>query len=328
MTFLVVGVFFLTTFLPASTASAQTIGKNDSSTIILRDDAEIYDVFPKSYVVADPAKKMSFETLISRLQNSIQGQTIPDPTFNFGVGGERQWVAFKVQNRSNHTGWLLDFGSYNQGKLGVMNELYVYDHNLKQVLFDFNQKEKADNYNTAYHSGTKLLLTLKKGQEVFLVMYLSGFQGQPLTSPLQLISQEQYMDSTSHVSFLSFKMATFLCLCSIVLILLGCFIHSLRKDFLVYAVYYTIPVLFVLLNDSLLSMPGYLGSLILPGCLLLVIFALLTKTKIFLGIKSDDYGHNYTLMTMAGVSFVSIALHVNLPLDNTILKAALLGVPV
>lgn len=331
--FLITKVFILLLillagFLPCLTASAQNIGPTSPSTIILTNESETYAVAPIAYVVDDPAKQMTFETLISRLENSIQAQVIPDPVFNFGVSGERQWVAFKVQNRSDHTGWLLDFGTYSNGKLGVMNELYVYDHNQQKVLFDFNQKEKTENYNTAYRSGTKLLLTLKKGQELFLVMYLSGFQGQPLTSPLQLVSQEHYMDATSHVSFMSLKTAVLFSLTGILLLLAGCYAHSLRKDYLLYAGYYAIPVIFLLMNDTLLSVHGYMGTLVLPVCVLLLILAMLTKTKVFLGIKPEEYGYNYTLLTLAALSFVSIGLHVNLPLDNALLKAAFLAVPV
>ncbi|MEM6782064.1 MAG: 7TM-DISM domain-containing protein, partial [Pseudomonadota bacterium] len=200
---------------------AQQIHTHNGYSIVLTDDNTVYPVFPKSYILEDPSKQITFETLIARLQGSLNGNRKTNQTYNFGLSGDRQWIAFKIQNRSNHTGWLLDFGDHTNGKAGIIDELYVYDHNQKEVLYDFAQRERTASYNTAYQSGTKLLLNIQKNQELFLITYLSGFEGQPLTSSLQLISKEEYLDRTNAVPIFSLDNIILLSLIAVILVLIG-----------------------------------------------------------------------------------------------------------
>lgn len=319
---------FLLFFLPVS-AFAQTIGPSTAatSTVILTNDDHTYPVFPKSYIISDPAKQVNFETIVSRLQKSIQGKDIDSKTYNFDVPGDRHWVAFRVQNKSDHTGWLLDFGDNVSGKFGLIKELYIYDYNSKDVLFDYSKKEKSNAYNTAHQSGTKLVMKIKKGQEVFLVMYLSGFPGQPLSTSLQLTSQEHYLDKTTSAISIGLEHIHVILLGSLVLIFLGCYASTTAKEFLVYAAYYAAPIILLGINNSILTITGYIGLSILPLCLFMMTGLLLFASRMFLNIKSDDMGFNYTFFGLVGMAIVCTALHIYLPIPNAAIQSALIAGP-
>ncbi|MEM6781993.1 MAG: ATP-binding protein, partial [Pseudomonadota bacterium] len=114
---------------------------------------------------------------------------------------------------------------------------------------------------------------------------------------------------------------------AVILVLIGCFASSLSKEYLVYAFYFTVPVLHFILNDHVLSMTGYMGSAIVPLCVALLTLTALIAGRTFLNIKSNDFGYNYTFFGLAALIVICIGLHINLPIANSFLKATLLALP-
>lgn len=296
-----------------------------ASMLTLSDPAARYNLVPFSSVTIDPARQLTFETLIARYESGIKGMSQDENIINLGVAGDRHWIVFKIRNNSPEESWIFDFGKSTDGKLGTLRELYMYDHSGRQVIYDYSSADRREGYNTGTVAGTNLLFTLGQGQEMYVVMYAAGAHGLPMTFPLSVTSQTQYLKDSGHVvgkqTVLVYALAIIVILC------IGAYLYSHAVEFVFYAIYFCAPVAILIWNDSVLAATGFLSSAFIPIAISIAMPLALYNGKVFLEIKSDQLGFSAAIYGLAGMMLIGLALHLNLPMESGFLKSLFISGP-
>lgn len=165
----------------------------------LNDADQVYNLAPYVYVTRDPHKSISYASLMERHLNGKRGDVIRGSVLALGSTGVPHWIVVTLHNRSQQDRWVLDFGGYLDGRIGLIEKMFIYDHNARRRIIDTISQSQVPGGKREQLNGTSVQMNITSGATATLVMYIVPRAGLPLTLGLNLSTEEQYISNTSAV---------------------------------------------------------------------------------------------------------------------------------
>ncbi|MEM7650860.1 MAG: 7TM-DISM domain-containing protein, partial [Pseudomonadota bacterium] len=135
--FLLCAVLFLGA-LPALPASAQL---TKTARIELNDATQRVFIGPDSYLSADPDGQLDAQSIASRHKSNLRGERLSSSIINLSTENGPVWLTFSVTNSSAREDWVLHFGDFFDGRLGLVRDFQVLNASTNEVLIDADQKD-------------------------------------------------------------------------------------------------------------------------------------------------------------------------------------------
>lgn len=171
--------------LSIRSAHAQ-LGGGPAQQLILLKDQERYNVVPYMYRTPDPQGEINYKTLLTQFARGERGETTEDNILNLSTTGIPHWIILSIYNDTGQENWVLDFGQHMDGRLGAINNIFLYDHVSRSKYFDTVSGQAGPDAAGLYPKGAKVDIKIERGKQSLLVMYIEPVAGQPLTLPFEL----------------------------------------------------------------------------------------------------------------------------------------------
>lgn len=264
-------------------AKAQT--KDFTKWLTLEDRQEQYKLDSLLYLTRSPEKSLNFENyqaFIERHKIGVHGDLVKGNILNLGAGNAPDWIVFAVNNQSWTEEWVLFFGGHMDGRIGFLEDIFVYDHDAKKTYINTLQSSQNPYVKSGILRENALTLHLPRGKKTLIFMHVTPKPGIPATLALELMTKDAYVHKTtgwlnqSHLVGLFFVLITGFFIATICL-------RQMWGSLLVIFYYGVTLALFLYHNDTVQS-DFFLASRV-PGLLLAANVILgLALTKFFLGI--------------------------------------------
>lgn len=176
----------------AAPAQAQN---DDSRILVLNDESGLYDIVPHGYITPDPDRMYSFRQIIERHQSGLRGRTVESEIIPLGSQTTPYWIVFSIGNRTNEEDWVLSFGEKLDGRIGMIEDIFLYEHETKTRYVDTVSPVSQEDRNRNAISGTTVRMSLGKRDQALLVMYVIPEAGMPLTFTPYLMTEKTYLES-------------------------------------------------------------------------------------------------------------------------------------
>lgn len=289
----------------------QTPPASPLPTLVLTNETNSISTLQNSYFVSDRSASLSFESVNRRYLTRSGGYTIDKTLFNAGSNGERNWIIFRLKNQSPQKNWIIDLGNHSSGRLGLFRELRLFDTQQEKLLYIHNQDQRSESYKTSKIQKSLIHIDLLPGQETTIIGYFSGYDGQPLTFPFQIISHDNYIQSANnlfHVSDILPYAFFFICI-----IFIGIGIYNRVLDLGIFAAYFALASLLIYINDRGLMVSNDLAdTMFLLSTAALFVVGLIAS-KLFLKISRDEYAFNYTIYGLIALTLIASVFLTYLP---------------
>lgn len=149
------------------------------------------------YITEDTLGQFSAQDIVLRHENNIRGIKNRDETITFPFKTSPFWIVFEVRNNTNEEDWLLDFGTLNAGRSGIIAKLLVYEGKTRQIFFD-GLRTNATNDNKI-HSNSAIPVTIPRNKTSLFVLYIYPSDYRPLVLKPSLISTQHYLESRHNI---------------------------------------------------------------------------------------------------------------------------------
>ncbi|PJB70661.1 MAG: histidine kinase [Alphaproteobacteria bacterium CG_4_9_14_3_um_filter_47_13] len=275
--------FFLC-FSAPSTAKAQN-QKNIPSSLILSAEQDHYKLGTYLYITRDPGKSLTFENYKRFVESHLSephGETIKGNILNLGTENTPFWIILPVSNQSWADKWILSFGQHMEGRYGLIDELFVYDH-MGKITY-INTLKTGKPYAEEPGNFT-LPITIPRGKKTLLFIYIVPKAGFPTTIVPELTVETAYMQKIAS-PFTQTALISYFFITMIGFFLATVLIKKMWSG-IIFSLYYLI-LLFLLKhqNDALqisLSLAPHIPGILFNASIILGLLI----TKIFLDIGSQ-----------------------------------------
>jgi hypothetical protein len=168
-----------------------------SSSLVLRDDATIYNLGPYLYVTTDPGGKLSFQDIVTRHNNpALRGEGIRGNVVTLGAAAVPHWIIFDVVNSSWTEKWVMTFGQHMQGRVGLVKQIFLYDARSRTKYLD-NITAVQNPYVSAEGKGaTSVAVNIPHGREALFFLYVVPEAGMPATLTPRLMTDQAFTQIT------------------------------------------------------------------------------------------------------------------------------------
>lgn len=173
---IIVLLIFCVFLLPNSASHAQSINTTTESISL----SEQY------YITIDTEDSLTPETLAKQFENNIKGIQQTQQKMLLGSTDKKQFVAISIDNNSNISEWVLDFGSYFNGRSGTTAEISIYNHALKNK-YSFGNETNRLNFETATP------IKLKTNSKNLLILTFKGNGTLAYSISPQLLTYQAYI---------------------------------------------------------------------------------------------------------------------------------------
>jgi signal transduction histidine kinase/DNA-binding response OmpR family regulator len=267
-----IGLFFLI-FVASQKAQSQPFSLTTNSPHLLS-DARPTDLSKGSIIIEDQNREKSFASLLRDLaQGSLTSSQNSNSIFNLGIEGHPHWIIIPLKNNSSNTQWTLSFGSWENGKMGFLKNLIIYDTHSQRTLVNFSsasQSTRTHPNSIAYNlapSATSYLLIFAEGQKGHSAVISPELSPAQLNSPdknpqLWLMTVFSILGEIIPIIALGLALSLFLMVRSF-------WAFALQVSLSLIAIYFSLNQSFLGLNAPLT--PHLIPSLWLIGSLFMVI---------------------------------------------------------
>ncbi len=190
---LVLGLFLCVGLQGDSRAQSGTF----AAQLNLSDADQVYNLAPYAYITRDPHKSISYASLMERHLNGKRGDVMQGSVLALGSTGVPHWIVITLNNRSQEDRWVLDFGGYLDGRLGLIDKMFIYDHNARRRIIDTISQNHVPGGKREELNGTAVQMEIPSGATAILVMYIVPRAGLPLTLGFRLSTEKQFIDDES-----------------------------------------------------------------------------------------------------------------------------------
>lgn len=179
----------------------------------LTDADRAYNLAPYAYVTRDPHKSISYASLMERHLSGKRGDVMQGSVLALGSTGVPHWIVITLNNRSQEDRWVLDFGGYLDGRVGLINKMFIYDHNARRRIIDTISQSQIPGGRSEQLEGTSVQMHIPSGATATLVMYIVPRAGLPLTLGFNLSTESQFISDegavlkAENVAYLAFMLA-------------------------------------------------------------------------------------------------------------------------
>ena len=161
----------------------------------LRDGQETYDLGSYLHVTRDPAQTLSYPAMAARYDSGNWGEMVTGRILPLGATMVPHWVVFSVNNQSWNERWVLSFGDYLHGRVGLIQQIFLYDAQTGQKYLD-NITPTQNPYIGQQGRGTpNVALNLQRGRQSLLFLYVVPDAGMAATLAPQLLTEQKFNQS-------------------------------------------------------------------------------------------------------------------------------------
>ncbi len=166
--------------------------------LILRDDSARYSLTPYMYVTRDPAKAMTYSGLTERHLNGKRGDVMKGNVLSLGSTGVPHWVIATINNQSHNERWILDLGEHLDGRIGLIDRIFIYDNTARRRVIDTVSLNPVPGTKAESLDGTTIKVSIPSGASAMLVMYIVPRAGMPLTLGFDFMTEDHYIQNSSN----------------------------------------------------------------------------------------------------------------------------------
>ncbi|MCC7305502.1 MAG: response regulator [Alphaproteobacteria bacterium] len=274
----------------------------------------------ETYLTEDSERRLTSEIIAMRHDNNLRGKRQDSAVINIGAQTAPAWLAFSVINNSSHVNWVLDFGSFSEGRLGLIKKLALTNITTGEV---YNWPPERGEKNSLLQDA--LPVKIHPGKSEFFVLSVEMEKGLFNTLAPSLIPYPAYIENLGKGNWAASAIHLFF----IAVVTLFTFLAFLHKDrtYGIFTAYYAAYYLIFLLIEH-----GLFTRFFLAGESMLLLYAAgailgIGITKAFLNINPDDFAENTLLFSMASLVAVSVLLNLTIFPGNTIADSLLVLLP-
>ncbi len=189
---------FLMVVMVVSSVSAQAQNKNFTNILTLKSDQGHYKLAPHIYVTRDSGKPLNFDNYKKFVDSHLagnKGNRIEGNILNLGAASMPHWIVFAVNNQSEAEKWFLSFGQHMDGRIGLVEDVFVYDHVSKKTYINTLSSSKSSSLKDKKLKGAALALDIPRGKETLVFIYVVPKPGMPTTLVPELMTEGVYMNT-------------------------------------------------------------------------------------------------------------------------------------
>lgn len=164
--------------------------------LTLTSENEDYSLGPYVYVVRDPGKNMTYTSVIDRHMAGNRGELIKGNILNLGTAGTPHWLIMTINNQTWNDNWILSLGRHLDGRSGLIDKIFIYDHSSRKRLIDTVSPPSVPGGATEEFSGTTVSVPVPHGGSALLVMYVVPRAGMPLTLSFDFMSEKRFVEGS------------------------------------------------------------------------------------------------------------------------------------
>lgn len=307
-------VFLLFLFFTIFSSACYAQGQNQ---ITLTSQTLTHSISPYVYVTLDPDKKLTPQTLADNFRHDLRGDKMRSDIVFPGLGNPAFWMVFEVVNQSDLEEWYLHFGDINDGRMGMVKDIYVGNMTTMQTFvsskaFPSWGKNNTNNNLETEFFGPALAIHLKPSASNLIVVFLDTGRGFPNSFAPKIIAEQTYISTLLTGDVFSVLAGLFF----VAMMAFFTFLLFISKKIvhIFYLAYYgLLCALFFILNQTLLS------GLILNSSFICLIYAssficavIITKISLRLE-KSDHPVETFMLIGLTLVCFASFIALIWIP---------------
>ena len=188
--------------LPAFPVLAQSAGNLAAlpAPITLRDGQDSYDLNNNLFITPDPLGQMSYASLIDRHMKGMRGALRGQSIITLGTKPVPHWMVFALNNQSNTSHWTLSLGRHGDGRYGVAQQIYLYDHlNQRRILTAIKTATAdAPSPKDVPTQGAAISFDLPVGRQALMVLYVVPEGGGPVTLAPTLKTDRAFFDAQNN----------------------------------------------------------------------------------------------------------------------------------
>lgn len=267
----------------------------------LLNETKELSLVPYTIMQPDPEGRITPESIVSSNGKVLSGKIAKGRYITLGHDGTPVWLSIKLNDRSDHGDWIIDFGRRSDGRLGRLKEINAYDLKLGSEGKIVLQPLKS----SASHGVYKLRMA--NNEQKLILFHLRPVPGMPGILPLNLYDSDTYVDRIqSHAMY-----NTAYCL---ILMGFGVFFIALAlarriRSNMIFGFYFLFAAAGWIFYDTIATSTGA-GSVGLIIILMMTIYGLLSiySIKVFCGIEKGGFSEKYVLYALIGLNLASAAL--------------------
>lgn len=303
---LFMAAFFSAVFLFSfSTAHAQP---DDPRILVLKDESRSFDIVPHIYITPDPEKNYSFRKIVERHQSGLRGRTVDGDIIPLGHRSVPYWIVFSVGNQTNQEDWVLSFGEKLGGRIGLIEDIFLYENEKKTRYVDTVTSLSQEDQNRKAISGTTVRMSLGKQSRALFIMYIVPKAGMPLTFTPHLMSEQTYLETLRN-PFSETRLMNIFLLLTVSFFLAALVMRKMWSAFFIIA-FYVLQVGFYNFNNTKI-ISDFFWAVELPGILFCASLALVfTGARYFLNLIGRDDSEGRVLLAVIIATIMSCLLAV------------------
>ncbi|MFN3826743.1 MAG: ATP-binding protein [Micavibrio sp.] len=163
----------------------------------LNNDSQRYNLAPYVYVTKDPGGALTYKGVISRHLSGQRGDVMRGKILTLGSSSTPHWVIASISNQSAEENWVLDFGEHLDGRMGLIDKIFIYNHTVGKRIIDTVSPSQVPGVATDQFKATAVPLQIASGHAATLVMYVVPRAGVPLTLGFDLLSESEFLKEQS-----------------------------------------------------------------------------------------------------------------------------------
>ncbi|QQG35950.1 MAG: response regulator [Micavibrio aeruginosavorus] len=289
----------------------------------LRDDQSDYNLAPYVYVTEDPGRSLTYTSVVDRHMSGKRGDVLRGKILTLGASSVPHWIIASISNQSQNENWILNFGEHLDGRIGLIDKIFIYDRATGRGIIDTVTPNSVPGARQETFESTAVPIRIASGSSAILVMYVVPRAGIPLTLGFNFLTQESYLKQSnyplksSNVAYLLFSL--------VIGFYLATMISLQRWGQIIFILYYAGHFLLFALYNNLSSsqLPGASDVAALMMTFVLVMGYL--STQYFFDITRQD-GLPFRIIVAAPLLIAAvIALASFLLPDHSALRHVLLG---
>ncbi|MCM2343965.1 MAG: ATP-binding protein [Alphaproteobacteria bacterium] len=290
----------------------------------LRDGQSDYNLAPYAYVTKDPGRSLTYTGVVDRHITGKRGDVLQGKILTLGASSVPHWVIASISNQSQNENWVLNLGEHLEGRIGLVDKIFIYDRATGQRIIDSVTPNTVPGSKQEVFESVAVPIRIASGSTAMLVMYVVPRAGVPLTLGFDFLSQESYLKQSNHplkpsnIAYLLFSLVVGFYISSMILLR--------RWGTIIFILYYIGHfALFTLYNNVSSSTMVWAPELMIMAMTFTLVMGYFS-TQYFFGINRQDGLPFRIILSAPIVITVVTALTAFLLPDQSALRHVLLGI--
>lgn len=273
------------------------------SKLTLKSSNQTYNLDRHAFIFPDSNGEYTVRDIVGKYRNGEIKQK--NKNHYVLLDPQPQWIVLPIINDTDKKTWHFDFGSLENGRTGILEQLLIYEANQKKILFNglsTRTKDSSDISNNQY-----IEIDLQPQKEALFIFYLYPTDYKRAAIPLSL--KPSLSENTNKYTFSNIIVdyVPTVIIVSILIITLG-FIITSATGFVPVIIYYVSTLTWFLLAEVIL-LPSIIGLSTIAPITPIITSLLIGTTCLFtIPVRYSHTPLRFILFFCVTVGFVSIFL--------------------